>query len=316
MTNFFSKFKIPTLLGLGIIIFGLIAGLYLVLREQIFLSQAAPSVVPEKENIIVSNISEDSVTISWVTSSAASSFITYGLQNPKEQTVLDDRDTGKPTARLTHYVTIKNLSGQTNYQYKIVSGNAASDILKFNTSKAPENQTQFNPIIGKTVQDDGNPVSDGIAYLSVTETVTLSALIKNGGNFLIPLSKIQVENLPEVAKLTIVTDSGEASALIKLNMDSKLLPPIKLGQNVDLTTLEPTPQPTPTAADLNLYDQNNDKIINANDYAIVSSCIGKKTSAILPEKVSCAKADINKDGKIDKNDSDLISQKINDLGLQ
>ncbi len=316
MTNFFSKFKIPTLLGLGIIIFGLIAGLYLVLREQIFLSQAAPSVVPEKENIIVSNISEDSVTISWVTSSAASSFITYGTQNPKEQTVLDDRDTDKPTARLTHYVTIKNLSGQTNYLYKIVSGNATSDILKFNTSKAPENQTQFNPIIGKAVQDDGNPVSDGIAYLSVTEGITLSALIKNGGNFLIPLSKIQVENLPEVAKLTIVTDSGEASALIKLNMDSKLLPPIILGQNVDLTTLEPTPQPTPTAADLNLYDQNNDKIINANDYAIVSSCIDKKPSVTLPEKVSCAKADINKDGKIDKNDSDLISQKINELGPQ
>ncbi len=117
MTNFFSRFKIPTLLGLGIIILGLIAGVYLVLREQIFFSQASSSVAPQ--NIIVSNITEDSVTISFTTASPATSFITYGLQNPKEQTVLDDRDTDKPTARLTHYVTIKNLSGQTNYQYKI-----------------------------------------------------------------------------------------------------------------------------------------------------------------------------------------------------
>ncbi len=315
MTNFFSKFKIPTLLGLGIIIFGLIAGLYLVLREQIFLSQAAPSVVPEKENIIVSNISEDSVTISWVTSSAASSFITYGLQNPKEQTVLDDRDTGKPTARLTHYVTIKNLSGQANYQYIIVSSNSASDILKFNTSKALENQTQLNPVIGKVVQNDNNPVNDGIAYLSITETIILSAPVKNEGNFLIPLSKIQIANIPEVAKLTIIGDQGEATALIRLSASSQPLPLIKLGQNVDLATIEPSVQPIPTANDLDQYDLNNDRIINANDHAIVSSCIGKKLSSALPEGVPCSKADINNDGKIDENDLDLISQKINELGL-
>lgn len=324
MTDFINKFKIPTILGLGIIFLGLIGGLYLVLRPQTFLSQATPDLTPQ--NITITNISDNSAVISWQTNSNAASFISFGQQNPREQTVLDDRDSnppaGGPKPHLTHYVTLKNLLPQTHYQFKITSGKATSDILKFDTAKPLTSQTGFTPIIGSVLLNDSTPLNDGIAYLSISGAVSQSALIKSGGNFLIPLSQIVKENLTDayqltegaVGKIVIISDKGTASLLFNLKSNSTPLPPVKLGQNIDLTTPEETPQPV--VNDLEKYDLNNDGKINTTDYSLASSCFGKKPAATLAGGKTCAKADINGDGKIDQKDLDLMSQKLKTLGSQ
>ncbi|MDD5147613.1 MAG: dockerin type I domain-containing protein [Candidatus Daviesbacteria bacterium] len=324
MTNFFNKFKIPTLLGLSLILLGIISGLYLVLREQVFLSQAAPDLAPQ--NITISNIVEDSVTVSWQTNAPTASFITFGQKNPGEQTVLDDRDSdppaGGPKPHSLHYVTLKNLLPETNYQFKIISGKFASDILKFETASPLTNQAGFTPIIG-SVLNGNKPLDDGIVYLSIPEAVTESALIKTGGNFLIPLSQIRKADLSDiyplteetVAKLTINSDEGSASTLFQLKTGMPL-PPIKLGQTIDLTVSQETPTPAPTIKDLDRYDFNSDGKINSTDYAILSSCFGKKPSTTLPGNRSCAKTDINTDGIINQKDLDLMSQKLKSLGSQ
>lgn len=325
MTNFFSKFKIPTLLGLSLILLGIISGLYLVLREQIFLSQAAPNLTPQ--NISITNITDDSVVISWQTNAAAASFITFGQKNPGEQTVLDDRDgnppAGGPKPHLIHYVTLKNLLPNTNYLYKITSGKLTSDVLKFDTATPATNQTGFTPIIG-SVMDGNNPLNDGVAYLSIQDANTQSSLIKTGGNFLIPISQIRKTDLKDIfpviegttAKLAIRSDKGNASILFRLKTNSAPLPAIKLGQDLDLTVPVETPVPSPTVKDLDKYDLNSDGKINAADYAIVSSCFGKRLNSSLPGGQSCTKTDINSDGVINQKDMDLVSQKLKELGSQ
>lgn len=309
----------PTLLGLSLILLGLISGVYLVLKEQIFFSQAAPNLAPQ--NITFANIAEDSIAISWQTSSNSTSFITFGQNNPSEQTVLDDRDndsSGKigPKSRSNHYVTLKNLLPKTTYQFKIISGKLASDIKKFQTAAPITNKITFTPTIGSVIDGD-TPLNDGIVYLSIGEATAQSSLIKQGGNFLIPLSYIRKADLSDVypltegenAKLTIHSDKGDATMLFKLKSDSQPLPPIKLGQNIDLTSKEETPSPTSLPNTLSKYDLNSDGVINSTDYAILSSCIGKKPNAVLPGNISCAKADLNGDGVIDKKDQDLMSRR-------
>lgn len=317
MRNTISKLKIPTPFGLGIIILGITIGVYLVAKEQVFLSQATPSVTAQ--NITVTNITKDSVVISWQTNSPASSFITYGQTTPNEQTSLDDRDSlasdgagSKP--RLTHYVTLKNLLPQTKYQFKIISGKVTSDVLTFETAKPLTNQTGAAPIIG-SVLDNDTPLEDGIVYLSIPEAATQSALIKSGGNFLIPLSEIRKADLSDyqlaegvVAKLTIQSDKGEANILLNLQPNSTPLPVIKLGQNIDLTTPEEIPLPSPNEQDLNKYDLNGDGKINAADNAIILKNFGKSPKD--------KKSDINKDGIINQKDLDLMSQKLTELGAQ
>lgn len=324
MTEFINKFKIPTFLGLGIIFLGIISGVYLVLKEQTLLSQAAPNLTPR--NIVFTNISEESVVISWQTNSAAVSFITFGQNSPGEQTILDDRDNNPPTSsprieaggskpRLIHYVTLKNLLPKTSYQFKIISGKITSDVQKFETAAPLTNQTIFPPIIG-SVLDGSTPLESGIVYLSIPGASTQSSLIKGGGNFLIPLSQVRKDDLSDVyqpteetiAKLTIISDKGDASILFRLNANPESLPQIKLGQNIDLTTPEESPQPSPTTKDLDKYDLNSDGKINAADNAIILQNFGKN-----PKN---KKADLNGDGVVNQKDLDLMTQKLKELGSQ
>lgn len=306
-TNLFiNRFKMPTILGLGIIIFGIVAGVILTLREQNFISEAYPSV--RAQNITLANIADDSVTISWQTSTPAISFISFGLKNPNETTILDHRDNKTPQAHLLHYVTIKNLLPETTYQYKIISGKISSDISQFKTATPLSTQTGMSPIIG-SVLDGDQPLAEGVAYLSITDATTQSSLIKTDGNFLIPISQIRNSNLSgslllsedTVAKLTILSAKGEASALFKLGSFSKGLPPISLGENLDLTEIsDPLPSPS---QNLETYDLNGDGKINAADNAIILQNFGPNPKD--------KQADLNGDSIIDQKDLDLMSEQIN-----
>lgn len=329
MTKFVDKFKIPTLLGLGLIFLGIAAGLYWVLRDQIFLSQIAPNLTPQ--NIAVTNITDNSAIISWQTNTATVSFVTFGRKDPGEQKAPDDRDTlnassgQKPQSRLIHYVTLKNLLPGTHYLFKIISGRLTSEIMKFDTATPLSVQTGFTPVIG-SVLDGDNPLNDGVVYLSIQDAAPQSSLIKAGGNFLVPISRIRNNDLSNIfsptegatAKLTIRSDSGNASILFKLKTNSSPLPAVKLGQDVDLTVESPqeTPGPSPTVKDLDKYDLNSDGKINAADYTIVTSCFERNLDTTLSGGQPCTEADLNTDKTISQKDLDLMSQKLQDLGAQ
>lgn len=312
MRDFLSKFKIPTLLGLAIIIAGIIVGVFLVLREQVFTSRASPDVTPQ--NITLSNLTDTEATISYETSAPVFSFITFGQTNPDEQTVLDTRDSnpkgGGSKLHSIHYFTLKNLLPKTLYQYKIITGKKSSDILKFTTATPLSQQLGFKPIIG-SVLDKDVPLSEGVVYLSIADATIQSALINTSGNFLIPLSQIRKADFSDnfslsdetIAKLTVVSNNGQANVLFRLTAFDKGLPPIKLGSDLDLTNTIPSPQPSPVTGDLNIYDLNNDGKINSADNAILLQNFGKN-----PQN---KKADINKDGIVDKKDSDLLAKQIN-----
>lgn len=317
--SFITKLKIPTILGLGVIFSGIVAGVYLNLQEQVFLSRAAPDLTPQ--NITVTNIADTSVAISWETNSGGPSFITFGQNNPGEQTALDDRDTGTPKPHSTHYVTLKNLLPKTNYQYKIISGKITSNTEQFQTAQPLTNQIEFAPVIG-TVLDGDKPLEDGVVYLAISEATIQSAPVKIGGNFLIPLSQVRKTDLSDYqlteglnTKLTVRSDKGEATMLFKLKANSPPLPPIKIGQNIDLTDLKETPAPSPNTKDADRFDLNSDGKINAADYAILSSCFGKRLSMTLPGNIPCTKADLNEDGAVNQKDLDLINKKFKELGV-
>ena len=305
--RFLSKFKIPTILGLGLIIAGIGSGVFLVVRNQAFLTKASPDLIPQ--SITISNIQDSEVTISWQTSGATSSFVTYGVQNPQEQTTLDERDANTPMPHSLHYVTIKNLQPDTNYLFKITSGRLISEIKNFKTAKSASFQNGFGPIIG-TVFDGENPLEEGVVYLSISDATIQSARVKNLGNFLIPISLMRTSDLSDtfrpkeqdIAKLTIIAGSDQSNILFKINSKGTQLPPLKLGQNIDLTTSEVINVSAPSVSELDKFDLNGDKYINAIDYSEVLQNFGKNPSN--------RKTDFNGDGIVDEEDLALISKKI------
>lgn len=306
MISLINKFKIPTLLGLGVILIGIAAGVFLVLREQTFLSSAALTESPQ--SIEETNIEDSSASISWHTASPTPAFVTFGQNDPKEQTVRDDRDTKQLQPHLVHYVTLKNLLPKTNYKYRIISGTTSSEVLDFTTGSPISSQSGFQPVIG-SVLDGQQPLDEGIAFLSVSGATIQSALIKSSGNFLIPISQIHIEE-NAIAKLTIISDKGEASALFKLKAEGTQLPSIKLGQDVDLIEEQSQNLTPPTISTLNRFDLNDDGLINANDHAIVLQNFGKSPKN---EQSSTAykKADLDGNGVVNQKDLDLIAKEIN-----
>lgn len=309
MLDFLNKFKIPTILGLSVILMGTIAGVVLVVMgNQTLTTQASPDQIPK--DITLSNANSSSITISWTTTAVVPGFVTYGVNMPSEQTALDDRDSQKPSARNIHYVTIKNLTPQTTYQFKIISGKLTyPEILKFTTATPSDAQSGYKPIIGTALQNN-QPVQEGLVYLSVSGAYLQSALIKNLGSFIIPINNLQNTNLTGMfqpvaesnAKITAVSTQGKGSAVFKLTNSDKSIGTIRIGENLDFTFLPiPTIQPQVTP-ELLVYDLNSDGFVNVNDYSLVLKNFGRNPS----EK----KADINKDGIVDKKDLDLISKQI------
>lgn len=309
MISAFSKFRIPTLLGLGIILAGIITGVMLVLRNQNLISFAAPDVSAQQINI--TNITSTSASISFQTSVDSPAFLTYGINSPAEKTILDERDSKRPQSRKIHYFTLKDLKKETNYQYKITTGKKTSDVLNFQTSKAESVQNGFSPVIG-SVTSGGKVVDEGLAFILISGAVIQSALIKNG-SFLIPISYIRKSDLSDTfipsekltAKLTIVSNQGEANILFILKPSDNSLPTLKIGQNLDLTSTQTSPilTPTPPTNVLNKFDLNGDGFINTADNAMVLKNFGKN-----PQD---KRADLDKDGDVDKDDLDLMAKQIN-----
>lgn len=306
MTALINKFRIPTLLGLTILTLGIVAGVYLVVRDQSFVTKASPNLAPQ--NLTLTNIDDSSITISWQTTVQTPAFITYG-QTISDQTALDDRDKNAPVSRTIHHITIKNLLPKSSYQYKIISGKYSSETLKFTTAAPASTQNGFGPVIGSALDSD-KPLSDGIVYLAVNGAVTQSSVVKQG-NFVIPLSTARKSDLldnftPEegvIGKITIISEKGEASALFKLQATAKPLPPIRLGQNLDFTSIELQPKAaTPSTQNITKYDLNSDGLVNTADYAIVLRNFGKKGTSI--------KGDLNSDGVVDQKDLELMSKQL------
>lgn len=311
-----NKFKIPTFLGLGIILVGIIAGVFLVVRVQNFTSEAIANFSPK--DITLSNIDETSATISWETTEPAYSLVSYS-ESFQEKTAVDERDDEKPNLYTLHYVKLKKLLPQTAYHFRIISQNFQSQILTFKTATPQTAQNNFGPIIG-SVLDGGKSLEEGIVYLTIPGAVTQSAPVKNSGNFLIPVSSMRKSDLSDIypltdetiAKLTVISGNNQAQASFKLSPQGTTLPTLTLGKDVDLTAppLEATPQAqeSPTTEELVVFDLNGDGSINAADNAIVLKNFGKSPTNI--------RTDLNGDGVVNQEDLTLMADKINSLVIK
>lgn len=304
MITFLKEFKIPTILGISIIFAGIIAGVLLVVKDKVFITKASPDLNPQ--NITISNITDESVTISWQTSAPTTGFIKYGKSSTDEQSALDDRDNKSPQDHSVHYITLKNLMPKTTYKYQIVSGKAIFETSEFITADPIQNQSGIQPIIGSVLADK-TALSEGIVYLSIDGAKVQSTLIKNNGSFLIPLaatrdlslSNLFTFTLETTAKISVTSPVGGATVLFKLNPQNQTLPTINIGDNLDLTNIKPK---TPIN-EMNVFDLNEDGEVNSADNAVILNNLNKP--------VTDKKIDLNNDGVIDQKDLDLLSKNIN-----
>ena len=73
---------------------------------------------PTPKDVIVSNITTNSMTVSWVTEKSVEAFVIPVVSGNEQSPVPDKRGSGK---RITHYVELRNLTPDTEYTLILLS---------------------------------------------------------------------------------------------------------------------------------------------------------------------------------------------------
>lgn len=146
------------------------------------------------QSIEVTNVFAGQVSVLWKTQEKQKGWIAYG-ENEDDLTLIatDERDGHEHTARLYHYVTLKDLKKDTRYFFKITDGdafleNGGKSLFTFKTIGNIDQINNLKPAYGKIIDKSGAPFQDAIVTLSAKNIYPVSTLSKSTGEWLIPLN--------------------------------------------------------------------------------------------------------------------------------
>ncbi len=243
MKNSLWQKRIPTLLGIILIIVGIGITTYLAGNGAIITTKAGPSEVPQ--NVRITNITDTSLTVSYTTDAQVIGSVNYGRDKSLGQITLDDRDdNGNISPRFIHYITLKNLNPGTTYLFSITSG--AQSYLK------DENpyEVSTGPAIGNSI-DEANLIKgsvvypqlyskEAVVYITSEGSNTISTLAKDDGSYSSLLNMLRDKDLSsyfgfnENTVFSMLVVGQETTSNIKFTIPSeKILPPITLSEDFD-----------------------------------------------------------------------------------
>ena len=255
--SFWNK-RIPTLLGLILIVVGLGVTTYLVKQGGLFSIRAGPG--HEPKDVRISNVTDTSFTVSYSTEDIVTGVLNFGESPELGQSALDDRDqnSGKISSHKLHNTTVRDLDPEKTYYFSIIS----SQNTYLNNSKPFEVTTTIpiddtplvqNPMSGKIILPSGKAPSEAIVYLTTEGSQIISTLIRDDGTFLLPLNSLRTADLSSYLKLEegkilqlLTIGEGLASNATLFSQQIDPVPTITLSNNYDFT-LDRTPKATGSA---------------------------------------------------------------------
>lgn len=239
MKNQLPGKRIPTVLGIGFIILAVILTTFIVKSQTNLKINALNSENPQ--NIKVTNVSDNSFTLTYQTDALAAGSINYGRDKKFGNTEFDS------TARNLHSITVKKLSPATKYFFIIISGqntflNSGSP---FEISTAPNisspSASQIT-VAGKIVLPDGNAPEDALVYLNTQGSQLLSSTVAKDGSFSFSLKSLRTSNFSSyfkikensVFELLAINNSLKSTVSISIHQAGSI-PTITLSNDYDFT---------------------------------------------------------------------------------
>lgn len=238
--------RIPTLLGLLLILAGIGATTYLVKTGSPITTIAGPSENPQ--NIRVTNITNDSFIVTYITEAQVIGSVNYGKDQSLGQTTLDDRDkNGSISEYITHYITIKNLEPATDYYFSITSGSNEykkenDELYKITTGPdIGKPITEDNLINGTVIFPEGS-INEAVIYITSQDANTISSIVDENGKYSILLDRLRSNDLStffdfnENTKFEMLVQGQSTSSdvIFTLPLNNELAP-VVLSENFDFT---------------------------------------------------------------------------------
>jgi hypothetical protein len=251
---------------IGILVFSVLVGIstYVVVNKKVYLpTKADPQVTPRK--VKITNISENSFSVSWYTDKPTTAFIKYGEKpsSLNKTLALEDHE-DKTIKRSLHHFTLKNLRPQRTYYFKINSngtefgqtdGKTFSQLTPAVISTAPPPP---DPVYGKISDAFGSPLTEpAIIYLDLKNTTPISTITKTDGSWAIALNNARSNDLTaysqydpenEIINILVLSKGGQTTKAVTNTSNDTPVPTIKLGaQNNFLPEKSPTKQAPETS---------------------------------------------------------------------
>ena len=252
--------KIPTILGIVLLLAGVSIGVLFVQRENIFNLSAAPSETPKE--VRITNITDRGFSVSWLTDKPTNGFISYG-KNKSVGTIIN-QDSVQGQSSYIHHVTADNLEANTSYSLKIGFGKAGIDKSKLYSVKSGptlKNPSSTDIIFGTVVDAQNKPVAGSVVYLTAPGVTPLSAVTDKQGKWVYVFSTARRTDLSAFATydknetlLEIFVQAGNekfSSAKIKTGA-ARPVPTMTLGKIHDFTNLKPVSDGKAPASELDL----------------------------------------------------------------
>ena len=247
------ELTIPTILGIITAIGGLVAGIILLNKPLRSLVGAAVEETPSQ--VKMTNITDSSFTVSWITPKSTSGYVQYGEKNNPELVVSDDRDQekGQIGNYFTHFVTIRGLKATTKYSFRIGSGR---NLYEVTTGVTLRNPPPADVAYGQVITASGDPVDGAIVYLGLGGMVPQAALTQASGSWVIPLSTARSSDLTNFAaydkdggRVEVFVQAGGLGTATVATTAGKTKPvaEIALGENRNETLETRKPEPTPAS---------------------------------------------------------------------
>ncbi len=262
--------RIPTLLGIVILVIALIAGTLLLGEGPgVFAPRATPTTTPKK--IKVTNVTDNSFTISFLTDDLTPGFVKYGTTDESlTSQASDDRDqlSGTVADFRMHHITVRGLEPTTNYYYTLGTGAGTSFDNNGNPFMIKTAARNGAPAAAKTIygsisNQTGSPAEGTVVYVALANTGEMSSLVKPSGSWAIPLSNartqdgsgyaqvldtdaiiIFVQGLTPTETISFNTTVAEAQPIPILTFGQTTSPSSPTPTPTPEQTVEPTPEPT------------------------------------------------------------------------
>lgn len=308
--------KIPTLFGIFLLITALALGAVLFYLKKNQEASAGDLIQPQ--NIIVANLSANQATVTWQTNTQSKGAVSWGEGKSLQEISFDDREGYKDKSSFVHFVSLKNLKPKTQYSFKVKSDKFSfpkDQPIEFKTASEDDSQTIFyKPLIGSILDYNLKPVPEALIILNVADNLPQASISDENGNFLLAVNNLRnkaliKQSLDSQTPAVLVISLGDIKSNISLTLpfDKSFLPPIILGQDLDISSqiakvnIDEEEIPSTLSDPLDL---NGDGKINALDVSIIFDNYGKN-----PE---IKEADLNSDGVVDNQDLQIIKKGLNE----
>lgn len=197
----------------------------IILAGLLLLAYALKLIEPssEPQNILVSNITDQQVTVSWTTAKATRGLIVISengqfpiLPTFAKEVFKDDGEKKLARQRFytTHHITIGNLTPNKTYQYLIYQGWKKIIQGQFTTGPTLSGISAPNPVYGRIISARKTPLVGALVYLQAEtnekKSALLSTLTNSEGRWNLDLGNLRTKDL----KFTYKISSNSAEMIL------------------------------------------------------------------------------------------------------